>query len=73
MCTLVGRVCDRGWILASTSEDPYTVRNQLVRGRGAPHAYVVVRVVTEDPDAPIPWNGMLTRGINAAGLARSRQ
>ncbi len=69
MCTLLGHVLGPAWVLASSSDDPYVVSNQLICTAGAPHSYIAVRVVTEDPDSPVPWNRMLTRGINAAGLA----
>lgn len=69
MCTLLGQNAAGSWILASTSDDPYVVRNQLVCARTSPHAYIAVRVVTSADDTSVPWNGMLTRGINAAGLA----
>lgn len=34
-----------------------------------PYSYVAVRVVTNDPTQRVPWNRMLTRGLNGAGLA----
>lgn len=69
MCTLLGRAVGTAWLLASTSDDPYAVRNQLVCADASPYAYVAVRVVTEDSAARVPWNHMLTRGLNTAGLA----
>ena len=70
MCTLLGRTAQgRRWILASTSDDPYAVQNQLVCAQARPYSYLAVRVVTARQDSDVPWNGMLTRGVNAAGLA----
>ena len=69
MCTLLGKSRSGAALLVSNSDDPYAVRNQLVCARATPYAYVAVRVVTEDSEATVPWNGMLTRGINSAGLA----
>ena len=69
MCTLMGRGLGPGWVLASSSDDPYAVSNHLVCAGRVPHSYIAVRVVTEDPRSPVPWNQMLTRGVNAAGLA----
>ena len=69
MCTLLGHVLGPAWVLASSSDDPYVVSNQLICAARAPHSYIAVRVVTEDPGSPVPWNQMLTRGINTAGLA----
>jgi hypothetical protein len=69
VCTLLGCAVENAWLLASTSDDPYAVRNQLVCDGESPYGYVAVRVATEDPASPVPWNHMLTRGLNAAGLA----
>lgn len=69
VCTLLGKAIGGGWFLASTSDDPYTVRNQLVCECTTPCSYVAVRVVTDDASQRVPWNHMLTRGLNSAGLA----
>jgi len=69
VCTLLGKAIGGGWILASTSDDPYTVRNQLVCESTTPYCYLAVRVVTDDPTQGVPWDHMLTRGLNSAGLA----
>ncbi len=69
MCTLLGRVLGPAWVIASSSDDPYVVSNQLVCAARAPYSYIGVRVLAADPGSPVPWNHMLTRGINAAGLA----
>jgi hypothetical protein len=65
----MGHAVGPAWVLASSSDDPYVVSNQLVCAARVPHSYVAVRVVTEDPSSPVPWNRMLTRGVNTAGLA----
>jgi hypothetical protein len=69
MCTLLARNIGREWIIASTSDDPYRVTNQLVCATGSPFSYIAVRVVAEDSAASVPWNRMLTRGLNIPGLA----
>lgn len=69
MCTLLGRADAGAWILASTSDDPYTVQNQVVCECTSPYSYLAVRVVVDDAPHGVPWNHMLTRGLNAAGFA----
>ncbi len=69
VCTLLGQVIRGGWFLASTSDDPYTVRNQLVCDCADLYPYLAVRVMTNDPTQRVPWDQMLTRGLNGAGLA----
>ena len=69
MCTLLGKSRSGAALLVSNSDDPYAIRNQLVCASATPYAYVAVRVVTEGPETGVPWNRMLTRGINSAGLA----
>src|SRR5437660_1164118 len=70
MCTLFARADrERRWVLASTSDDPYAVGNQLVCGNGGRYRYLAVRVAAGVPEADVPWDRMLTRGINAAGFA----
>lgn len=67
MCTLAARAyASAGWSVASTSDDQYRVRNQLVCSSARPYGYVAVRMAD---DADRPWGSMLTRGINEAGLA----
>lgn len=69
MCTLLGRNTTGSWLLASTSDDPYPVKSQLLCACTPPHPYIGVQVVTEPAGSDVPWNHMITRGINAAGLA----
>jgi hypothetical protein len=69
VCTLMGVVGPAGWVLASTSDDPYKVQNHLIGVKGDPLSYLAVQVITEPPIPDIPWNGMLTRAVNSAGLA----
>src|SRR5579875_1101600 len=69
MCTLFTRIgASRRPFLASTSDDPYPVQNQVVGAGTQPYAYLAVRVVN-NREEDLPWGNMLTRGINAAGLA----
>jgi hypothetical protein len=69
VCTLLGRANGGTWVLASSSDDPYVVANQLVCATGLTYAYIAVQVVTDDAQATVPWSRMLTRGLNTAGLA----
>lgn len=70
MCTLIGRRDPRGdsSFLASTSDDPYTVRNHVVvRSPAAGLRYVGTVVTLAAGEAP--WGGMVSRAMNEAGLA----
>ncbi|AIJ23199.1 peptidase C45 acyl-coenzyme A:6- aminopenicillanic acid acyl-transferase [Amycolatopsis methanolica 239] len=68
MCFLAGMNGPRHWLLASNSDNPYTTTNHLLAASGERHSYLAVRVVVPDADVFVPWAGMLTRGVNAAGL-----
>lgn len=71
MCTLVAKKGTAGWIVASNSDNPYSVQSQVVSGLGDRHTYIAVRVSagTADDANSVPWGDMLTRGVNSAGLA----
>jgi hypothetical protein len=69
MCFLAGAQGSRHWLLASNSDNPYATLNHLIAAAGEPHPYLAVRVVVPADQAPVPWAGMLTRGVNHAGLA----
>ncbi|TVT24263.1 C45 family peptidase [Amycolatopsis acidiphila] len=58
----------RHWLLASNSDNPYTTTNHLLAASGERHSYLAVRVVVPHADVFVPWAGMLTRGVNDAGL-----
>ena len=68
MCFLAAVNGPRHWLLASNSDNPYTTRNHLLVADGDGHAYLAVRVLVPQADPSVPWAGMLTRGVNAAGL-----
>jgi hypothetical protein len=69
MCTLIGTRQETGWVVASNSDNPYATRNRVVCGQGPEHAFVAVEVLREPGERPVPWGGMLTRGVNSAGLS----
>lgn len=68
MCFLAGASGVRHWLLASNSDNPYTTKNHVLVEESGRHAYLAVRVVPPPAEKPVPWAGMLTRGVNAAGL-----
>ncbi len=71
MCTLVAKESGSGWILASNSDNPYTVQSRVLSVAGPGYTYLATSI-TMPPDkngAPVPWSDMLTRGVNSAGLA----
>ncbi|UKD57055.1 C45 family peptidase [Amycolatopsis sp. FU40] len=68
MCFLAGINSPRRWLLASNSDNPYSTTNHLLAANGERHSYLAVRVVVPSADVPVPWAGMLTRGVNSAGL-----
>jgi hypothetical protein len=68
LCTLLGKVLLNQACIASTSDNPYSARtylNVVTPSKG----YRYIATVLEDSSANVPWNGMLTRGLNAQGLA----
>lgn len=68
MCFLAGMNGPRYWLLASNSDNPYATTNHLLAASGERHSYLAVRVVVPPADVVVPWAGMLTRGVNSAGL-----
>jgi hypothetical protein len=68
VCFLAGVSAPRHWLLASNSDNPYTTVNHVLAEEGGPHAYLAVRVLVPHAGAAVPWAGMLTRGVNDAGL-----
>jgi hypothetical protein len=68
MCFLAGVNAPNHWLLASNSDNPYTTVNHLLADHGGPRSYLAVRVLVPDDGADVPWAGMLTRGVNDAGL-----
>jgi hypothetical protein len=68
MCFLAGVRAPNHWLLASNSDNPYTTVNHLLVEHRAPHAYLAVRVLVPEAGTAVPWAGMLTRGLNEAGL-----
>lgn len=68
MCFLAGMNGPRHWLLASNSDNPYATTNHLLAASGERHSYLAVRVVVPPADVLVPWAGMLTRGVNSAGL-----
>jgi len=69
VCFLAASRGPGDWLLASNSDDPYPTLNHLVVESGDPYAYLAVRVVVPESECTVPWAGMLTRGVNDAGLA----
>lgn len=69
MCTLIGTRQAEGWVVASNSDNPYTTRNRVVCGQGSKHVFLAVEVLREPGKPAVPWSGMLTRGVNSAGLS----
>jgi hypothetical protein len=69
MCTLIGKTsgCQPPF-LASTSDDPYSTRNQVIADTG-PTGLRFLAVVAHSLTGSVPWDGMITRGLNDAGLA----
>lgn len=69
MCTLIGKTsgCQPPF-LASTSDDPYSTRNQVIADTG-PNGLRFLAVVVHSLTESVPWDGMITRGLNNAGLA----
>jgi hypothetical protein len=68
MCTLLGRPMPNGEVvMASTSDDPYDVLNHVVCA-GGERPYLAVRVLCPPGAEKVPFDGMLTRGLNLAGL-----
>jgi hypothetical protein len=68
MCTLLAQQSQQAWVVGSNSDNPYDVRNRVLAAGGPGYSYLAVQVES-DPANPVPWNDMLTRGINSAGLA----
>lgn len=71
MCTLIAKKNTDGWVVASNSDNPYSVRSQLICSFTVPYSYVAVRVNPSETEnnGSVPWAGMLTRGVNAVGLS----
>ncbi|GAA1800283.1 hypothetical protein HC028_16900 [Planosporangium flavigriseum] len=68
MCTLVGRHTGAQWVLASNSDNPYDVTNHVISCVATPYSYLAVEVRCPG-DEVVAWDGMVTRGVNSAGLA----
>jgi hypothetical protein len=68
MCTLVGSASGTHWRLASNSDNPYTVKSQVVGVVDAAEPFVGA-VVRCPGDEVVAWDGMVTRGVNRAGFA----
>lgn len=69
VCTLVGRSAGtKEPFLASTSDDPYETRTQVVVRKPA-QGYQYLATTIQSRGQPVPWDGMVTRGVNERGLA----
>jgi hypothetical protein len=68
LCTLLGKVLSGHSYIASTSDNPYSARTflQVV----TPYeGYRYMGTVLMDESMNVPWNGMLTRGMNEKGFS----
>lgn len=68
MCTLVGHARGPHWLLASNSDNPYTVKSHVIGVADAAQPFVGA-VVRCPGDEVVAWDGMVTRGVNRAGFA----
>ncbi|MCF8568127.1 C45 family peptidase [Alicyclobacillus tolerans] len=70
MCTLVGTrhpILTYGSFIASTSDDPYSVHNYVVKRTPKTGLCFIGTIVTQSNDTA-PWEGMVSRGLNEAGF-----
>jgi hypothetical protein len=68
MCTLVGKGAAADPFLASTSDNPYSTRN-FVRVETPKEGFRYIGTVVESLQGHVPWNGLITRGLNSQGFA----
>jgi hypothetical protein len=68
MCTLLALRSTDGPVVGSNSDNPYLVGSRAVASVDGPLPFIGSEVLQHLADTTMPWNGMLTRGVNAAGV-----
>jgi hypothetical protein len=68
MCTLLALRSIDGPVVGSNSDNPYLVGSRAVASVDGALPFVGSEVLQHLADTTMPWNGMLTRGVNAAGV-----
>lgn len=68
MCTLLALRSTDGPVVGSNSDNPYLVGSRAVASVDGALPFIGSEVLQHLADTTMPWNGMLTRGVNAAGV-----
>lgn len=69
MCTLLAAQSATGPILGSNSDNPYLIGSRVFASVDEKHPFIGSEVITHLATNPVPWDSVMTRGINSHGVA----
>lgn len=69
MCTLLAAQSATGPILGSNSDNPYLIGSRVFASVDEKFPFIGSEVITHLATDPVPWDSVMTRGINARGVA----
>lgn len=69
MCTLLAAQSTAGPVLASNSDNPYLVGSRVLASTEGVYPFIGTEVTTYRATETVPWDAVMTRGLNARGVA----
>jgi hypothetical protein len=69
MCTLLAAQSTAGPVLGSNSDNPYLVGSRVLASTEGVYPFIGTEVTTYRAAEAVPWNSVVTRGLNANGVA----
>ena len=69
MCTLLAAQSTAGPVLGSNSDNPYLVGSRVLASTEGALPFIGTEVTTYRAAEAVPWNSVMTRGLNARGVA----
>jgi hypothetical protein len=69
MCTLLAAQSTAGPVLGSNSDNPYLVGSRVLASTEGAYPLIGTEVTTHRAAEAVPWNSVMTRGLNARGVA----